>query len=70
MLIYLIVKNSKVTGDHPRDGQNRPFILKNNAPFLSCITRINGELIEDADDLDIVMPMCNVLEYSKTIEKL
>ena len=30
--------------------RNRPAILKNNAPFVSCITRINGELIEDADD--------------------
>ena len=47
-----------------RDKKNRPFILKNNAPFVSCITRINGELIEDADDLDIVMPMYNLLEYS------
>ena len=34
--------------------KNRKLILKNNAPFVSCITRINGELIEDADDLDIV----------------
>ena len=53
-----------------RDTRNRPVILKNNAPFVSCITRINGELIEDADDLDIVMPMYNLLENSKTIEKL
>ena len=27
-----------------------------------------NELIEDADDLDVVMPMYNLLEYSKTIE--
>ena len=47
-----------------RDKRNRPVILKNNAPFVSCITRINGELIEDADDLDIVMSMYNLLEYS------
>ena len=45
--------------------KNKPLILKNNAPFTSCITRINGELIEDADDLDIVMPMYNLLAYSK-----
>ena len=38
-----------------RDKRNRPVILKNNVPFVSCITRINGELIEDADDLDIFM---------------
>ena len=52
-----------------RDKRNRPLILKNNAPFVSCITRINGELIEDADDLDIVMPMYNLLEYSENYRK-
>ena len=50
-----------------RDKRNRPLILKNNAPFVLCITRINGELIEDADDLDIVMSMYNLLEYSNII---
>ena len=38
-------------------------------PFVSCVTRINGELTEDADDLDIVMPMFNLLEYSKNYRK-
>ena len=52
-----------------RDKRNRPLILKNNAPFVSCITRINGELIEDADDLDIAMPMYNLLKYSKNYRK-
>ena len=67
---YILVNGTiTVTGNHPRDRQNRPLILKNNAPFISCITRINGELIEDADDLDIVMPMYNFLEYSKNYRK-
>ena len=67
---YILVKGTiKVAGDHPRDGQNRYFTLKNNALFASCITRINGELIKDADDLDIVMPMYNLLEYSKSYRK-
>ena len=48
-----------------RDKKNRKLILKNNAPFVLCITRFNGELIEDADDLDIVMPIYSLLEYSK-----
>ena len=51
-----------------RDKRNRPLILKNNAPFVSCITKIN-ELIEDAEDLDIVMPMYNLLEYNKNYRK-
>ena len=52
-----------------RDKKNRKLILKNNAPFVLFITRINGELIEDDDDLDIVMPMYNLLEYSKNYRK-
>ena len=52
-----------------RDKRNRPLILKNNAPFVSCITKINGELIEDAEDLDIVIPMYNLLQYSKNYRK-
>ena len=52
-----------------RDKKKRPLILKNNAPFVSCITRINNELIEDADDLDIAMTMYNLLEYCKNYRK-
>ena len=74
---YILVKGtSTVTApgdnniaDNIRDQRNKPLILKNNAPFASCITRINGELIEDADDLDIVMPMYSLLEYSKNYTK-
>ena len=78
MLIYQeIVKGTiKVTApgvnnnaNNIRDKRNRPLTLKNNAPFVSCITRINGELIEDTDDLDIVMPIYNLLEYSKNYRK-
>ena len=60
---YILVNGTiTVAGNHPRDRQNRAVILKINAPFISCITKINGELIEDAEDLDIVMPMYNLLE--------
>ena len=58
---HILVRGAiTVAGNHPRDRQNKPVILKNNAPFVSCITRINRELIEEADDLDIVMPMYNL----------
>ena len=67
---YILVNGIiTVARNRPRDRQNRPLTLKNNAPFASCITRINGELIEDADNLDIVMPMYNLLEYSKNYRK-
>ena len=48
-----------------RDKKNRSLAFKNNQPFISCISKINGVLIENAEDLDIEMPMCNLLEYSK-----
>ena len=49
--------------------KNRPLAFKNNAPFISCISKINSVLIENAEDLDIVMPMYNLLEYSKNYSK-
>ena len=52
-----------------RDKKSSSLILKNNAPFASCITKINGELIEDAEDLDILMSMYNLLQYSKNYRK-
>ena len=67
---YVLVNGTIIlAGNHPRDRQNRPLILKNNAPFISCITKINGELIENTEDLDIAMPMYNLLEYSKNYRK-
>ena len=67
---YILVNGSIiVAGNQPRDRQNRLLILKNNTPFVSCITRINNELIEDVDDLDIVMPIYNLLGYSKNYRK-
>ena len=67
---YVLVEGTvRVFRNNPRDRQNKPVILKNNAPFISCITRINGELIEYPEDLDIVMSMYNLLEYSKNYRK-
>ena len=43
--------------------------FRNNAPFTNCILKINNVLIDDAEDLDVAMPVCNLLEYSKNNEK-
>ena len=64
-----ITVTANASANNIRDKKNRPLILKNNAPFVSCITRINNELVEDADYLDIVIPMYNLLEYSKNYRK-
>ena len=48
--------------------------FKNCAPFTKCITKIDGITIDDAEDLDLVMPMYNLIKhnsnYSETIESL
>ena len=63
---YIVVKRDiTVEGANNRDKKNRPLAFKNNAPCISCISKINGVLIENAEDLDIVMPMYNLLKYSK-----
>ena len=36
--------------------------IKNCQPFSKCITKIDGTTIDDAEDLDLVMPMYNLLE--------
>ena len=67
---YVWVKG-KITVTNPNDNANfnKELTLKNNAPFISCISKINGELVENAEDLDIVIPMYNLLEYCKNYEK-
>ena len=34
-----------------------------NAPSRRCVTQINEENVETAENLNIIMPMCNLLEY-------
>ena len=47
----------------------KKLVFKNNAPFISCISKINRVKIENAEDLDVVMPIYNLLEYSKNYRK-
>ena len=67
---YVWVKRT-ITVTNPNNNVNfdRRLTLTNNAPFISCVSKINGELLENAEDLDIVIPMYNLLEYSINYEK-
>ena len=47
----------------------KKFVFKNNAPFINCISKINVVQIDNTEDLDVVMPMYNLLEYSKNYRK-
>ena len=48
---------------------DKKLVFKNNAPFINCILKINGVKIDNAEDLGVVMPMYNLLEYSKNYKK-
>ena len=55
-----IAVTGKITATNPgndNDEYNRKVSLKNSAHFFNCTLKINSQLIEDAQGLDIVMPM-------------
>ena len=52
-------------GANENDKAEKNVTFKNNALFRSCISKINSTLIDNAEDLDIVMPLCDLLEYSQ-----
>ena len=43
--------------------------FKDNAPFMSWISKINNKLNDDVKDIDTVMPMYNLIEYSRNYSK-
>ena len=66
---YIVVKGD-ITVTNPNNAKrNKAVAFKNNAPFINCISKINGVKIDNAEDLDVVMPMYNLLEYSKNYRK-
>ena len=51
------------------DERDKVVIFKNCAPFTNCISEINNTQIDNAKDIDIVMPMYNLIEYSDNYAK-
>ena len=69
---YIVDKRTvtvQTENDKAIDGYNRNLILKNNVPFINFALTINNALISDREDLDIVMPMQSLIEYSKNYSK-
>ena len=56
------VNNSAAAGA-AANNTNKKVIFKNCAPFTNCISEINNTQIDNAKDIDIVMPMYNLIEY-------
>ena len=66
---YIVVKGD-ITVTNPNNAKrNKAVAFKNNAPFINCISKINGVKNDNAEDLDVVMPMYNLLEYSKNYKE-
>ena len=56
--------NSKRT-----DKRKKEVIFKNCTPFTNCISSINNIQIENAEYIDFVMPLCNLIKYSDNYSK-
>ena len=73
---YIIVKG-KITirgpgpnaADRQADERDKGVAFKNCAPFTACKSNINNIEIDDCQDIDIIMPMDNLIEYSDQYAK-
>ena len=71
---HILVKGKITVNDTAAAGAaanntNKKVIFKNCAPFTRCISKINNSQIDDAEYIDIVMPMYNFIEYSDNCSK-
>ena len=73
---YILVKGTiTITGEgadaaaERADERDNGVTLKNCAPFTKCKNRINNTDIDNTQDIDIVMPMYNLIEYSDNYSK-
>ena len=68
--LYIVVKGDiPLEIDNDANKRNENLAFKNNAPFTNCISKTNGVKIDNAEDLDALMPMYNLLQYSKNYRK-
>ena len=71
---YILVKgtisvNNTAAAGAAANDINKKVIFKNCAPFTNCISEINNMQIDNAKDIDIVMPMYNLIEYNDNYAK-
>ena len=71
---YILVKgnisdNNTAAAGADTNNTNKKVIFKNCAPFTDCISKINNTQIDNAEYIDIVMPMYNLIEYSDNYSK-
>ena len=55
---YIVVEGDvTLEGDNDVNKRDKNIAFKNNAPFISCISKINGVKIDNAEALDVAMPI-------------
>ena len=59
---YIIVKGITTVVRPNNEKRNKAVTFRNNAPFINCISEINGVKIDNAEDLDVLITMYNLLE--------
>ena len=64
----ITINNTAAAGAAANNTDNK-VIFKNCAPFTNCISKINDTQIDNAESIDIVMPMYNLIEYSDNYSK-
>ena len=71
---YILVKgtisiNNSAAQGAAANNTDKKVIFKNCAPFTNCVSQINNTQKDNAKDIDIVMPMYNLIEYSDNYAK-
>ena len=64
-----ITVNNTAAADADANNTNKKVIFKNSAPFTRYINEINNTNVDDAKDIDIVMSLYNLIEYSDNYSK-
>ena len=64
-----VTVNNTAAADADANNTNKKVVFKNCAPFTNCISEINNTDLDNAKDIDIVMPMYNLIEYSNNYSK-
>ena len=63
----ITVPNTAADGANPNNRKN--LMIKNCTPFTNCISEINNKQVDNAKDIDIVISMYNLIEYSDSYSK-
>ena len=70
---YILVKGTisikRVAAPVAADNNDKEVVFKNCAPFSDCISDINNTQIDNSKNIDVIMPMHNLIEHSDNYSK-